>query len=62
MVWDFINKQCVNNPTDSNCLVIANYSGNQQCFECKDRYTLTSDGKGCIQDCAVNNCDICVHS
>lgn len=46
-VWDFLNSQCVLNPSDSQCLVISNYTGTPQCFECKDGYTLTQDGKGC---------------
>ena len=61
-VWDFLNSQCVLNPSDAQCLVISNYTGNPQCFECKDGFTLTQDGKGCEDACAVENCNTCVHS
>lgn len=53
---------CVLNPSDSQCLVISNYTGEPQCFECKDGYTLTQDGKGCTSDCSVDNCFDCVSS
>lgn len=61
-VWDFLNNVCIINPSDTQCLVVSNYTGTPQCFECKDGFTLTQDGKGCTSDCSVDNCSECVKS
>lgn len=60
--WEFESKTCVKNPLDVNCLVISNYTGTMQCFQCVSGFTLTSNGTGCVSNCGVENCSKCVHS
>lgn len=42
------------------CTVCAPNTGGQVCQKCRDTWTLSADGKQCIEPCAVPNCSACM--